>query len=140
MNFESNRRWTIINPSVPNSLGYPVGYTLVPEENSMPFSAPDSWIRKRSGFTNAQFWATPYDPDQMHAAGFYVNQSRGTDGLQQWVEKKRPIEDRDLVVWYTMGITHIPRPEDFPVMSVHKAGFMLVPNSFFVENPALGLP
>jgi primary-amine oxidase len=140
MSMDTNRYWTVINPSKKNAVGYPVGYTLMPLENTLPYAAPDSWVRKRSGFTNAVFWATPYDVNQMHAAGFYVNQSRGKDGLQQWVEEKRSIEDKDVVLWYTMGITHIPRPEDFPIMSVHKAGFMLVPNCFFDENPAIGLP
>jgi len=140
MSMESNRRWTVINPSVRNSLGYPVGYTLVPGENSVAYPGADSWIRKRAGFVNAQFWATPYDPQQMFAAGFYVNQSQGNDGLARWVQAKRPIDQRDIVIWYTMGITHIPRPEEFPVMTAHKAGFQLVPNSFFIENPAIGLP
>jgi Cu2+-containing amine oxidase len=44
------------------------------------------------------------------------------------------------VLWYTMGITHIPRPEDWPVMSVHRAGFRLVPTGFFSMNPALDVP
>jgi primary-amine oxidase len=140
MSMATNRCWTIVNPTKKNSAGYPVGYTLLPDENAMPYVAPDSWIRKRSSFTNAAFWATPYDPNQMHAAGFYVNQSRGKEGLQSWIEAKRSIEDKDVVVWYTMGITHIPRPEDYPIMSVHRAGFMLVPNCFFDENPAIGLP
>jgi primary-amine oxidase len=140
MSLKDNRRWTVINPSVKDSLGYPVGYTLLPGENSVPYAAQDSWLRKRASFTNAHFWTTPYDPSQMFAAGFYVNQSKGEDGLQRWVEAKRSVENQDLVVWYTMGITHIPRPEEYPMMAVHKAGFMLVPNSFFVANPADGVP
>jgi primary-amine oxidase len=140
MSLNDNRRWTIINPSVKDTLGYPVGYTLLPGENSVPYAAQDSWLRKRAAFTNAHFWTTPYDPSQMFAAGFYVNQSQGEDGLQKWVEAKRSIENQDLVVWYTMGITHIPRPEEYPMMAVHKAGFMLVPNAFFVQDPADGVP
>ncbi len=140
MSLATSRRWTILNPNMRNSLGYPPGYTLVPGDNSVPYAAPDSWLRKRASFTNAPFWATPYDPAQMHAAGFYVNQSRGDDGLQRWVEAKRSIENTDLVVWYTLGVTHIPRPEEYPVMDVQKTGFKLVPNSFFIENPAIGLP
>lgn len=140
MNMGTNRCWTVVNQNKRNAAGYPVGYTLMPADNAMPYAAPDSWVRKRSSFTNAAFWATPFDPNQMHAAGFYVNQSRGKDGLQSWVQAKRPIENKDVVIWYTMGITHIPRPEEFPIMNVHKAGFMLVPNCFFDENPAMGLP
>jgi primary-amine oxidase len=140
MNLAESRRWTIFNPDVKDALGYPVGYTLLPGENSVPYADPESWVRKRASFVNAPFWVTPFDPRQMYAAGFYVNQSKGDDGLQRWVQAKRPIENQDLVVWYTMGITHIPRPEEYPVMSAHKAGFKLVPNGFFAQNPAIDLP
>jgi primary-amine oxidase len=34
-------------------------------------------------------------------------------------------------------VTHIPRPEEWPVMTVHEAGFQLVPSGFFRSNPAL---
>jgi primary-amine oxidase len=135
-----SRRWTVFNPAVKNSLGYPSGYTLLPGENSIPYATPDSWVRKRASFLNAHFWTTPYDPKQLYAAGFYANQSRGDDGIDRWVRAGRSIEDRDLVVWYTMGITHIPRVEEYPIMSVHKAGFQLVPNGFFNDNPAGHLP
>jgi Cu2+-containing amine oxidase len=46
------------------------------------------------------------------------------------------IVDRDVVLWYTFAVTHLPRPEDWPVMPVHTAGFKLVPAGFFSENPA----
>jgi primary-amine oxidase len=136
----ASRRWTVFNPAAKNSLGYPAGYTLLPGENSVPYAAPESWVRRRANFIDAHFWATPYDPQQLYAAGFYANQSRGEDGLARWVNAARSLENRDIVVWYTMGITHIPRPEEFPVMSVHKAGFQLVPNGFFARNPAASLP
>ena len=139
INLPSSRKWKIINPSKTNATGEPVGYTLVAGENSLPFAWPDSWIRKRAGFVSAHLWVTPYDPSQMHAAGFYVNQSKGGDGLPSWTQAKRSIENRDIVVWYTMGITHIPRLEDWPVMPVHSASFKLVPTGFFPQNPALDL-
>jgi primary-amine oxidase len=39
-----------------------------------------------------------------------------------------------------MGITHIPRPEEWPVLASHNAGFKLMPCGFFVRNPALDVP
>jgi len=44
------------------------------------------------------------------------------------------------VVWYSFGLTHIPRPEDFSVMPVERTGFSLLPVGFFDRNPALNLP
>ena len=45
-----------------------------------------------------------------------------------------------MVLWYTFGHTHIPRPEDYPVMPTAYIGFMLKPNGFFDRNPANDVP
>ena len=47
----------------------------------------------------------------------------------------RSIVDRDIVLWYTVSVLHLPRPEDWPVMPVHTADFRLVPVGFFAGNP-----
>ncbi len=44
------------------------------------------------------------------------------------------------MVWYNFGLTHIARPEDFPVMPVELVGFHLKPAGFFELNPAIDLP
>ena len=139
-NLASGRRWKVINPSVKNALGQPVGYMLLPGETAVPYADPRSSVRKRAGFVNAHLWATQYDPSQMNAAGYYINQNKGGDGLPKWIAANRPIENKDIVLWYTHGVTHIPRPEEWPVMPVHKSGFKLMPNGFFVKNPALDVP
>ncbi len=140
LNLASSRKWEVVNRSAKNHLGATSGYILVPEENGVPYAAPDSWLRKRAGFVNAHFWATAYDPAQLYAAGFYANQSRGDDGLPVWTRANRSLQDSDVVIWYTLGVTHIPRPEEWPIMSVHQAGFKLVPNAFFDQNPAVNVP
>ncbi len=140
VNLESSRKWEVVNPSVKNGVGGSAGYILVPEENSVPYAAPDSWMRKRAGFINAHFWATAYDPTQLYAGGFYANQSRGDDGLPVWIRANRSLQDSDVVIWYTLGVTHIPRPEEWPIMAVHPTGFSLVPDGFFDHNPAVDVP
>lgn len=134
------RMWTVINTSVKNALGQPVGYSLMPEGNAVPYAAPTSAVRKRAGFVSHQIWVTPYDPSQMHAAGEYIYQAKGGDGLPRWTQDNRSIENRDVVLWYTVGVTHVPRPEDWPVMPVFSTGFKLVPTGFFDRNPALDVP
>jgi primary-amine oxidase len=122
-----------------NALGEPVRYLLIPGENALPYVAPTSWIRKRAGFVNAHLWATPFEPSEMNAAGSYVNQSQGGGGLPLWTKRNRSIENADVVLWYTLGITHIPRPEEWPVMPVHRTGFQLnlVPSGFFTSNSTM---
>jgi primary-amine oxidase len=97
-------------------------------------------VRKRAGFLNAHLWATPYKQDERFAAGDYINQSSGGEGLPKWTAANRSIDNQDLVLWYTLGVTHIPRPEEWPVMTCHRAGFKLMPAGFFARNPALDVP
>jgi primary-amine oxidase len=140
LNLASARRWKVINPQVKNTLGQPTGYLLVTGENSVSYSGLQSFVRKRAGFMNHHLWVTPHAPDEMNAAGFYINQNRGGDGLPKWTKGNRALENQDVVLWYSLGVTHIPRPEDWPVMPVHKAGFKLMPNGFFARNPAMDVP
>ncbi len=140
INLETSRRWIVENPSVKNALGQPTGYALLPGENAVPFALPDSWVRKRAGFLNAHVWVTPFNEAERYAAGDFPYQSRGTDGLAKWAAADRSIDNRDIVLWYTLGITHNPRPEDWPVMPTYPAGFKLVPWGFFSKNPAMDLP
>jgi primary-amine oxidase len=140
LNLETMRTWKITNPCVKNSVGEPVGYKLFPGDNSFPLASPSAWWRKRAGFVNHHVWVTPYRADEQYGAGNYPNQSRGGDGLLKWTEQDRPVENTDIVLWYTFGHTHIPRPEDYPVMPTAYIGFTLKPNGFFGCNPANDVP
>jgi primary-amine oxidase len=83
---------------------------------------------------------TPYAPEERRAAGDYPNQHVGGDGLPDWTAADRPLVGTDLVAWHTFGVTHGPRPEDWPVMPVEYCGFHLMPVGFFDANPTLDLP
>ena len=140
LNLETARTWKVVNPGVKNHVGEPVGYKLLPGDNSFPFASPNAWWRKRAGFVDHHVWVTPFHPDEKYGAGDFPNQSRGGDGLKSWTEQDRPIENTDVVLWYTFGHTHIPRPEDYPVMPTAYIGFTLKPNGFFPANPANDVP
>jgi primary-amine oxidase len=134
------RTWRVFNPDVMNGLGQPVAYDLVPGENVRVFAAPDSSFRARARFVEHHLWVTPFDPSERYAAGEYPNGHPGGDGLPRWTAANRPIERRNLVLWYTFGAHHVPRPEDWPVMPVVRVGFSLRPRGFFDRSPALDVP
>jgi primary-amine oxidase len=83
---------------------------------------------------------TPYRENERHAAGDYPNQSQGGDGLPNWTQQDRSVANTDVVFWYTFGHTHLPRPEDYPIMPTAYIGFLLKPSGFFTANPANDVP
>jgi primary-amine oxidase len=136
----TSRRWRVVSSSVRNALAEPTGYELVPGSNADAFALPGSSIRRRAGVLDAHVWVTQYADSERYAAGEYPNQSAGGEGLPRWTARDRPLTGGDVVVWYTLGVTHNPRPEDWPVMPIHEAGFRLVPVGFFDRNPVLDPP
>jgi primary-amine oxidase len=132
--------WRVINPSAKGPFGYPVGYEIMPGENAMSLLLPEDYPQRRAGFTDYQLWVTPYRAEERYAAGDYPTQSKGGDGLPAWTNANRPIENTDIVVWYTLGFHHVPHSEDWPVMPTSSHEFELRPCNFFARNPALDLP
>jgi len=135
-----SRYWKIVNAGARNQLGEPVAYKLIPASTPTLLANPESSIGRRAAFATRNLWVTPYEADERRAAGDYPNQHAGGDGLPRWTSADRPIVDTDVVVWHTFGLTHIPRPEDWPVMPVESTGFLLAPVGFFDRNPALDVP
>jgi primary-amine oxidase len=134
------RFWKVVNASSPNQLGQPAAYKLMPGDNTRPLLDPASPVLRRAGFTTSHLWATQYDPGELFATGDYPYQSPGGAGLPSYVAADRDLVDADIVLWYTFGLTHVVRPEDWPVMPVTPIGFRLVPAGFFDGNPALDVP
>ncbi len=139
MNLASARKWKVVSASAKNALGDPTGYALIPGENSMPYLLESSSVRQKGRFIDHHLWVTRYADDEMYAAGPYPNQSLAGQGLPAWTKADRDLNGKDIVVWYTFGVTHIPRPEDWPVMPTHSTGFKLMPIGFFARNPALDI-
>ena len=135
MDFSTARRWVVANGSKTNQLGQHTAYALVPGENAPSFQAPGSAPRRRASFLEHHLWVTLFDPAQMYSSGEWVNLMREREGVEAWSAGDRPIVDKDVVLWYTFSVVHLPRPEDWPVMPTHTAGFRIVPVGFFGANP-----
>lgn len=136
----SGRYWKIVNPNRRNSVGQPTGYKLMVQHTPVMLAQEKCFMRTRGGFATKHVWVTRYAPDERYASGEFPNQHAGGDGLPRYIAQNRAIENEDVVLWHTFGSTHVCRPEDFPVMPVEYAGFMLKPSGFFAENPAMDVP
>ncbi len=131
--------WRIINPSVKGAVGNPVSYHLRPMGNGLTLLTDDEYPGGRGGFTHYHFWVTPRQADELYADGAYPFRKK-RNGLLQWTEKDRKIENTDIVAWYTLGFHHVVRVEDWPVMPTKWDQFEIRPYNFFDRNPAVDLP
>jgi primary-amine oxidase len=135
----NSQSWTIYNPSSLGATGRPVGYTVVPGDSIATFYPP---AREQgiAAFTFHQFWVTPYRDGEHFADGRYPNQPPPdyADTLYHYANEQS-VFDRDIVIWYSLGETHVPRPEDYPLMPTMKLSVLFRPEGFFGHNPSLGL-
>jgi primary-amine oxidase len=126
------------NQNVESALGHHPGYMLMPEGSYVhPLLAADDPPVRRNSYLHYQLAVTPQQPSERYAGGRFAMMSDGSDTLGAWIAGDRPIGNRDIVAWYTVGFHHIPRMEDWPVMPTHWFGFTLMPHNFFSSNPAM---
>ena len=122
-------------------MGNPVAYKLLPPATPVMLAGENSLHGRRGGFARHNLWVTPHNDDELYAdAGPFTNLHSGDAGLKKYTAQDRNVANTDVVVWHTFGVTHVPRPEDWPVMPVEYAGFTLLPVGFFDRNPALDVP
>ena len=134
------RTWVISNPESENRLGHPVAYKLHPQGQPTLLADEGSSIHRRATFAAKALWVTPSTNEERYPTGDFVNQHSGGAGLPEWVKADRQIDGEDIVVWHTFGLTHFPRPEDWPIMPVDTVGFKLRPEGFFDRSPVLDVP
>jgi primary-amine oxidase len=140
-NVETARVFKIRNDNIINPISRkPVAYKLQTVASQKMLMSPSSFSQKRAQFTQHDVWVTSYGDDELYAAGEFTNQSQESTGVEQWAARKDNVENSDVVLWHTFGLTHNPRPEDFPVMPSEKMSVHLKPAGFFTKNPALDVP
>lgn len=140
VNTYQSRMWMVNSLENKNQVGLPTAYALMPGENAFNQLSPFAQARQLSGFSNHHAWFTQYDPEELYAAGNYPNQGVPGQGLPSYIQDNELLVGEDVVMWYTMGTTHMVRAEDWPIMPVHSMHFKLKPWNFFDENPALDIP
>ena len=137
---EKSRTWKVVNPNKLNKVGSPTAYKILYGNTPTLLSNPNSPPGKRASFAKHNIWATPFQNEERCGGGRHTVMHSGEEGLEDITSRDRNISECDLVTWLTFGVTHLPRPEDWPVMPVEYCGFHLIPVGFFDQNPTINLP
>lgn len=131
----------VTNPAREGYLGHAPGWMIHDGDVAYhPFDFANDPPFRRNAWIEFSNWTTVYDPEQRYAGGKYAMQGDGSDTLARWVEEDRSLEGQDVVTWFTAGFHHIPRMEDWPVMSTEWRIVDIQPFNFFAMNPALTIP
>lgn len=112
--------WRIVGTTRKTDVGHVPGFTLDARSSARPSPEPS----ERAGLAAHPLRVTRYHPDELDVPAENEN---------------RPIEATDLVLWHTVGLRHVPRLEEFPVIPTQWRTFELVPFNFFEKNPAIDL-
>jgi primary-amine oxidase len=156
------RTWDISNTNKLNAHSKnPVSYKLVSREVPGLMPKEGSLVWDRAGFARHAIHVTKYADEEKFPAGRHVPQNSGkpsqgenysalpekksTDndlGLPAWIaaDGDANIDNTDIVVWHTFGVTHFPSPEDYPIMPAEPMSVLLRPRNFFTQNPAMDVP
>lgn len=142
----TTRTWDIFNPSKINKYsGKPSSYKLVSTWAAPLLAKEGSLVRKRAPWAAYTTEVVPYKDEnlgygRLYPSGDHVAQwsGDGSRGMREWIgDGSDKIENTDILLFHTFGITHFPAPEDFPVMPTEIFDLMLRPRHFFTENPVL---
>jgi primary-amine oxidase len=129
----------VMNEQHTNHVGNPVSYEVLATSHARLLLDPQDWPARRARFLQHDLWVTPYEPEERYAGGQYIFGSQGDDGLATWAARDRPIRNQDIVIWVNLGMHHLTRAEDLPVMPMVWHSFKLRPHNFFDRNPAIDL-
>jgi primary-amine oxidase len=119
LNPDTFRSWRVVNRKSRNALGHPRSYHLMPGNTGIFRSGI-----AREAAAQADLWVTLYKPDEMG----------GMDALPRYVDGES-VENKDVVLWYWLGLHHFPRSEDWMHQPMIWKSFELMPRDFLDVSP-----
>ncbi len=135
---QRNRSWRVINPNRRNSAGHPVGYSLAAlNDVNTSLAARYSFPHQHYQYLNHALHVTRYHDEEQYAGGNFPIMTCKDVGLGAYVADDEPLENQDVVVWYTALFAHSPHTEDHPYVTTEGLTLRFQPEDFFNINPNL---
>jgi len=130
-----------INEDFTNSWGLPRGYAilhglttrqLLPDTH--PFTKAAAWTKYHLAVTRRKETET-----FSHTAVYdTVAPGKPVTSLDYYIDDEK-IVDKDLVAWVMMGVVHVPRSEDVPLISNFGTQFFIKPWNYYDELVAMDM-
>ena len=140
LDVSKNRTVKFVNNKRTNPVtGHSPGYAIHVPATQLQLAHATSVHHRRAEFADHHFYFTKSSNEELYPAGEYPWQSVGGTGLRKWASRSDDLGNNG-VAWCTFGLTHNPRPEDWPVMPCEVMRVALKPSHFFTKNPALDMP
>lgn len=101
------------------------GYTFIPGDFGHHFVGVEK-------FSKNEFYITEYDKCEKFASQNNIIGNDCSDSgktLDAFIQSNNNIEAKDIVLWYSLSLHHIPRSEEQPNMDTHWNRFQLVPTN-----------
>ena len=121
----TDRRWRIVNAGKTHyASGQHTGYAIGVKGGATPLlPRPEGWVGRRATFAHNTLWVVREKEDareggRIWPSGKFVQaREEPADSLARWLrdDGDAKIDNEDVLVYVTVGTTHIPRPEDWPV-------------------------
>lgn len=142
--YVNGRTWDFFNPNKVNKYSrlHPC-YKLVSFQCPPMLAQPGSLPYKRAPWAHHTFQVIPYKEDRLYPSGDFVPQWSGDGmvGFRKWYGNGEDnIDNTDILCFHVFGISHVPAPEDFPMMPSEPIALLLRPRNFFTENPSMDVP
>ncbi|KAG4065715.1 hypothetical protein HA402_012393 [Bradysia odoriphaga] len=130
----NSRFWNIINQQSRNVFNTPRGYSIRPDSLAFTFAMD---TLSKAEFVKHPIWVTLHNDDEQGAAADFPRSRKKNQGLPDYIKDGASVRNADLVFWYSLGFSHLPRPEEFPIMDTHKASLHVSPTNFHSANPLI---
>ena len=141
MNDATARTWTVYNPAARSREGRPAGYTIAPMENAITI-VPPARVARGGRLSRSITFAGHAVSRRADPCGGRLPEPGQKPDYADTIDhyaRDGAIYDKDIVVWYSLGMTHFPRVEDYPIMSSDRLTVTFRPDGFFTRNRALPL-
>lgn len=132
--------YAVVNSDALNPYGNPRGYRITPSSSTIHLTVENSTnLANAANWATHDFFVTKQKDTEPRAAHSYNNQDVHDPMIDfdQFFDGEN-LEQEDLVIWFNLGMHHIPHTGDLPntVFTTAHSGLKIVPMNYLPGDPS----